>query len=246
MGLLKVGQVAKQIGISVRSLHYYEEISLLAPSERSDTGYRLYSSDDLIQLQKIKSLQQLGLTLQQVEALLKNPEADSTLFSIIDKHVHQLKKQIRQQRRLVDHLSLILGRLADNKKLSLEIMIQALKETIMIEKYFTDEQMEELAERREKLGEDSFAKANKEWTDLYRELRILMDKSLKPNSEEVQKIAKRGNDLVDAFTGGDPGIFKSLERMYEKEGSKFLNNYDMDIDEKLFNFMLEAMEVARA
>lgn len=56
--LFKVGEVSKRIGISVRALHHYDEIGLLSASHRSEVGYRLYSLEDLMQLQKIKSLQQ--------------------------------------------------------------------------------------------------------------------------------------------------------------------------------------------
>jgi MerR family transcriptional regulator, thiopeptide resistance regulator len=51
---LKVGDLAKQTGVSVRTLHYYDEIGLLSPSHRTDTGYRLYDKADIMRLQQIR------------------------------------------------------------------------------------------------------------------------------------------------------------------------------------------------
>ncbi|MEL7227712.1 MAG: MerR family transcriptional regulator [Cyanobacteria bacterium J06576_12] len=53
--LLRIGELAKQTGLSVRSLHYYDEIKLLVPSHRNQIGHRFYNDDDIIRLQQILS-----------------------------------------------------------------------------------------------------------------------------------------------------------------------------------------------
>src|SRR5262245_8034255 len=67
---LRVGELARRTGVSVRTLHYYHEIGLLAPSEQSHTGHRLYTAADVARLQQIVSLRQLGLSLDQIGACL--------------------------------------------------------------------------------------------------------------------------------------------------------------------------------
>ena len=67
---LKVGDLAKQTGVSVRTLHYYDEIGLLSPSHRTEVGYRLYSKDDIIRLQQIVSLKQIGFSLEEIRDCL--------------------------------------------------------------------------------------------------------------------------------------------------------------------------------
>jgi DNA-binding transcriptional MerR regulator len=59
-----VGELAKRMGLSVRALHYYEEISLLWPSRRAEADYCLYSAGDVVRLKQIKLLRQLGLREQ--------------------------------------------------------------------------------------------------------------------------------------------------------------------------------------
>jgi DNA-binding transcriptional MerR regulator len=71
-----VGQVAGFAGITVRTLHHYDDIGLLAPSERSHAGHRRYSDADLDRLQQILFYRELGFPLEEVAALLDDPDAD--------------------------------------------------------------------------------------------------------------------------------------------------------------------------
>ncbi|MFF4347638.1 MerR family transcriptional regulator [Streptomyces sp. NPDC001530] len=71
-----VGQVAGFAGVTVRTLHHYDEIGLLAPGERSHAGHRRYSDADLDRLQQILFYRELGFPLEEVAALLDDPEAD--------------------------------------------------------------------------------------------------------------------------------------------------------------------------
>ncbi|MDD7968561.1 MerR family transcriptional regulator [Actinomycetospora lemnae] len=71
-----VGQVAERSGVTVRTLHHYDEIGLLRPSRRSAAGYRLYTPDDLVRLQHVVVYRRLGFALEEVAVLLDDPEAD--------------------------------------------------------------------------------------------------------------------------------------------------------------------------
>src|SRR4051812_38450541 len=71
-----VGQVAERSGVTVRTLHHYDEIGLLRPSRRSASGYRLYTDADLVRLQHVVVYRRLGFSLEEVAVLLDDPEAD--------------------------------------------------------------------------------------------------------------------------------------------------------------------------
>ena len=60
---LKVGELARSTGLTVRTLHHYDEIGLLKPSDRSESGYRLYSQQDVARLHAIQAMRHLGLAL---------------------------------------------------------------------------------------------------------------------------------------------------------------------------------------
>lgn len=71
-----VGQVAGFAGVTVRTLHHYDDIGLLTPSERSRAGHRRYSDADLDRLQRVLFYRELGFPLDEVAALLDDPDAD--------------------------------------------------------------------------------------------------------------------------------------------------------------------------
>src|SRR5450631_203454 len=73
---LTVGQVAEQFGVTVRTLHHYDQIGLLVPSERTRAGYRLYTGDDLIRLQNVVVYRRLGFPLEEIAVLLDEPSGD--------------------------------------------------------------------------------------------------------------------------------------------------------------------------
>jgi MerR family transcriptional regulator, thiopeptide resistance regulator len=68
-----VGELAKLTGITVRTLHHYDEIGLVQPSDRSRAGYRLYGDDDVLRLQQVLVYKELGLPLDEIAAVLDDP-----------------------------------------------------------------------------------------------------------------------------------------------------------------------------
>ena len=72
---LTVGQVAQKFGVTVRTLHHYDEIGLLVPSERTPAGYRLYTTRDLTRLQHVVIYRRLGFALEEVAVLLQDHAA---------------------------------------------------------------------------------------------------------------------------------------------------------------------------
>jgi DNA-binding transcriptional MerR regulator len=71
-----VGDVARLAGVSVRTLHHYDEVGLLEPSDRSDAGYRLYTTEDLERLQQILFYKELGFTLEEIREFMGDPAFD--------------------------------------------------------------------------------------------------------------------------------------------------------------------------
>ena len=78
MRLRTVGEVAEVTGVTVRTLHYYDEVGLLEPSERTAAGYRLYSDADVLRLHSILSWRDMGFGLTDVAAMLDDPDQDLT------------------------------------------------------------------------------------------------------------------------------------------------------------------------
>ena len=173
MCYLRSAKSRKRIGVSIRTLHHYDEIGLLSPKHRSNSGYRLYSVEDLMQLQKIKSLQQLDFSLEKIRILMNQPEA--SLLSVLNKHIQKLLYKLEQQRVPYDRLQQLAKQLANNGKQfpSVNLLFDSLRVTIMYEKYYTADQLKQLEERRKLLGEETLQTAQREWQEIFEKFKKL-------------------------------------------------------------------------
>jgi hypothetical protein len=107
------------------------------------------------------------------------------------------------------------------------------------ESYYTPEQLEQLKKRGEMLGEETIRSVEQEWPQLIAKVKAAMDRGEDPGSAEVQALAKRWQELVEMFTGGDRGITKSLSNFHQdrmKEQGGF-----MGIDGSVMEYVGRAM-----
>lgn len=103
--LLKVGELTKRTGLTVRALHHYDSIGRLRPSARSDSGYRLYSRDDVARLHGVQTLRRTGLSLADVAQLLDGGAV--TLPAILARQIGTLDQEIAQDQALRERLGVM-------------------------------------------------------------------------------------------------------------------------------------------
>ncbi|MFS0868625.1 MerR family transcriptional regulator [Paenibacillus xylanilyticus] len=101
----KVGELAKLTGLTVRTLRYYDQISLFSPSYYSPSGHRLYTESDIARLQQILSLKDLGLSLDEVKAVLADDRI--SLFEIITLQIGRIKQTLLTQQKLLQELEYV-------------------------------------------------------------------------------------------------------------------------------------------
>ena len=94
--LLQIGEVAKLIGVSPKTIRYYHEIGLLAEPKRTEGGYRLYTAQDLLRLQRIRRLRSLGLPLERIKEILGEPdhEHEQMLRNALQSLIEELTAQM--------------------------------------------------------------------------------------------------------------------------------------------------------
>src|SRR2546430_6882088 len=94
--LLQIGEVAKLIGVTPKTIRYYHEIGLLAEPKRTEGGYRLYTAQDLLRLQRIRRLRSLGLPLDRIKEILgeSDVEQEIMLRNALQSLVQELTAQI--------------------------------------------------------------------------------------------------------------------------------------------------------
>jgi MerR family transcriptional regulator, thiopeptide resistance regulator len=181
-GSYSVGRVADLSGVTIRTLHHYDEIGLLSPGGRSDAGYRVYEDSDLERLQRILFYRELGFTLKEISTIIDDPNTDSM-------------GHLRRQRRLLLERIERLGAMVDAIDYEMEANTMDIKltpeERFEVFGDFRPEDHAEEAERR--WGEsDSFKESNRRVSKYTKEDWL----TLKAEAEEVQ------NRLAAAFEGG--------------------------------------------
>ncbi len=126
-----VKEISSITGISVRTLHYYDEIGLLKPTDKSDAGYRLYDDKALEQLQQILFFREFDIPLKEIKAVMENPALDRN--HILKMQREMLLTKIKRMEHLVASIDDILK--GDNKmdfaifnKTEMDEMFQAMVE----------------------------------------------------------------------------------------------------------------------
>jgi len=206
----KIGELARRTGLTVRTLHHYDEIGLLSPAERSDGGHRVYDEAGVQRLYRIVSLRSLGFPLDAIAQALDSEAFDPK--AAVDDHLRRLEAQIAQEQRLLDKLRTL------RQRLDADDFLTTIEEITKRERYYTPEQLDQLEQRRQTLGEDAIKDVEREWAEIFATLKTEMDKGTDPADPRLRPIGERSRELLEMFTGGDPGIQASLKRMYETEG----------------------------
>jgi DNA-binding transcriptional MerR regulator len=210
----RIGELARLAGVTVRALHHWDELGLLVPSERTHGGHRLYSAADVERLYRLLALRGIGLPLEEIRGLL---DARDGVAETVRRHLARVEQQIDGLADLRTRLSRLLAAL-DGGEESTQWFLDALEAMSMFEKYYTPEQLQQLEQRRQDLGDDAIKAVEQEWKELYAEVRRHREQGTDPADPAVQRLVTRSGELIQMFTGGDPGITASLQRMYQQEG----------------------------
>ena len=197
--LLKVGELAKRSGLTVRALHHYDSIGLLRPSGRSDSGYRLYNRDDVARLHGIQTLRHMGVPLAEVAQLLDGGGA--TLPAIVAQQISALDQEIARTRALRERLGVMRMILAGGGQPETDDWLASLSTMSTLEQYFSVAELKLIFER--------WRRSEAEWPPLLEAIREAMDRSVPPDSVELQPLVRRWMDLNARWMNGD---LASIER----------------------------------
>lgn len=229
-----VKQVAKLSGVSVRTLHHYDEIGLLTPGRVGANGYRDYGRDDLLRLQQILFHRELGFPLDEIRQVLDAPDFDRA--AALRRHRARLQAETRRYRRLImtidDTLAALKGATTMNDKslyMGFSPEKQAQHEAWLVGRYGPG-MKDRIADSKAALGDLSptgFEALMAEAEGIEADMAQALADGLAPDSDPVTAIMARqwawvGKGWNRAPTRGD---FEGLGRMY-KEHPEFRARYD--------------------
>jgi DNA-binding transcriptional MerR regulator len=218
--LYQASEFARIAGVTVRALHHYDRIGLLKPSGRTQSGYRLYSERDFVVLQQIVTLKFIGFSLSQIKNLLNRssldlPKALRLQREILESkraHLEKAVKAIEKAERAIQS-----GASLDGEAFAkICEVINMQNDWEWVKKYYTEEQLEELAGR---WSPEVQQRAERDWAALLEDVKEAISEGVDPESERAGKLAARWSRLIEQFTGGNPEILKSLTRLYQDKSN---------------------------
>jgi DNA-binding transcriptional MerR regulator len=189
---LKVGELARRTGLTIRTLHHYDEIGLLKPSLHTESGHRLYTDREVARLQQVISLRQLGFTLEEIGACLRRH--DFLPLEVVELHLARLRDQIGMQQRLCERLEAIAAHFRAAGEVSAEEFLRTIEAMTTMEKLYTPEQMKQFQEAAGQVGPEEIKAVEEGWTALLGEVRANRD--LDPASPQAQALGRRWHELL--------------------------------------------------
>lgn len=234
----KVGEVAELAGLTIRTLRYYDQICLFSPSQYTESGHRLYTKADLVRLQPILSLKQMGMSLEEIQLLLSNLE-EQTAAEILQTQISRVKKEIEVQQKLVAELENALSAARSNRTMSISELTKLMEALKMNkEKYFSKQQLATMESRYENADKQFLKRTEQEFNGLIKEIRAEKEKGASPSDEKVQHLAKKWDDIVSAFSENNTAFRKQAERFHAENPG---NELQYEIDGELYQFINQAL-----
>lgn len=206
---LKIGELAKRSGLTVRALHHYDSIGLLSPSARSDAGYRLYNRADIARLHQVQALRRFGVALADIGTFLANP--GSRLPAIVDQQIAALTRQIEQADALRTQLTRLQRQLAGGEEPELASWLTTLELMHMYDNYFTKEELERLPLF------SAEAACAAEWSPLVARVRALKDAGVPAPDPAVQQLAEHWMIMLERDTNGNADFAARIGTMQRQE-----------------------------
>lgn len=238
---LKVGELAKRTGLTIRTLHHYDEIGLLTPAARTASGHRLYGADDVERLQRIASLRQLGLGLSEIADCLD--DSAESFREVLVRQIAFVRRRVESQLRLAETLEGLVEQIDSGEAASTDQLLATIHLTTLFERYYSPEQREQMEARANEVGAERIAEVQEAWSRLHAEMDEARLAGHAPDSPTVQALAERARSFVAEFTGGDQGIERSLGSMVSDQPSTLYRMWG--ISDELGAFYSEAMAALR-
>ncbi|AGK96343.1 MerR family transcriptional regulator [Clostridium pasteurianum] len=218
--LMTVGDLAKKMDTTVRTLQYYDKEGLLKPSAQSEGGRRLYTNKDMVKLHQILSMKFLGFSLDDIKNHLISLDTPQEVANVLSEQAQIIKEKIAN---LTEELSAIealqdeveqMQTVDFNKYADIIKLLQLKNENYWIVKLFDDKLMIHIRNHfTEEFGKALFAK----WKSLCDETAQLKIGGEPPESDKGQEIAKEWWNMIMEFTGGDMSMLPALEKFNENK-----------------------------
>ena len=241
--MLTVAEVCRVAGVTPRTLHYYDEIDLLEPTEVGENGYRYYDETALLRLQQILLYRELEIPLGEIKRIMGRSDFDT--LSALAKHRAAIEARIARMKRLLTTVDETIESIREERPM----------DEAQIFTGFSKEQQERYAkEAEERWDPETVRESNRRWNAtseeeqqlilsegnrIYADLaRVIGDG---PEAQSVQACIERWHEHIKRFWSPAPEQLVGLAELYSSD-ERFKKNFDR-LDPRLAAFMKEAVRI---
>ena len=221
-GYMTVGEVAKKMEITVRTLQYYDREGLLSPSAVSDGGRRLYTDKDIVKLHQILSLKHLGFSLDDIKNRLIPLDTPGEMAAALAEQAAAVREKLESLSECLRELEMLREEVlqmqaVDFKKYAdIIVNLQMKNDFYWLIKHFDDQTLDHI---RRHFDRDSGKAFMDTFLGLQEEAIRLQDAGVPADGDEGQRFAKAYWDMLTAFTGGDMGMLPKLMELGQFQGA---------------------------
>jgi MerR family transcriptional regulator, thiopeptide resistance regulator len=231
---MKIGELAKETGLSVRTLHHYDEIGLLRPTFRSEGEHRVYTKMDIERLQKIISLKKIGFSLEQIQVSLRT---EPSLSSILQKHIDFLEEDIFEKQQLLNRIKATIELTKLHKDLEIDTLLNSIREVVSLEKVFNKNQIEQIVTNSRELGKVKVDALIQELIQIISKIKNEKINHTPPESPSVLALTQRWIQIRNFFTKDNPEFVDAIQNSKIK-----INEIGADygVDKDLLDYVQES------
>lgn len=228
----RVGEAAEVAKVTVRTLHHYDEIGLLQPSERTRAGYRLYTRRDLERLQQIRFHRELGMSLEEIREILDASGFDAQ--ASLRGHREKLVVRIAESEALIATIDSMLAAAKGERAMSTEEMFGGFQpeehEAEAESRWGHTDAWKESKRRTKGYGPDQWREIHAEHDAILRAMGERAASGVDPSSEEAIALAERHRLHIDRwFYACSPAMHAALGSMYTAD-PRFIEAFDQHGD----------------
>jgi len=241
-----VNKLAKLSGVSVRTLHFYDEIGLLKPAYYGENNYRYYEEAQLLMLQQILFFRELGFQLSDIQRVISSPDFDK--LKVLESHRKILEEGLNKTKKLLETVDKTIAYLRGEKPMNLEEIFhgfstekQKLYENFLVESGVSQDMLNKTKDKTKNWTKEQWMETKRQGDKIHADLVEAINNHLDPSSPEVQKIIKKHYQMTTLFWTPTREGYLGLSQFYCSHPD-FVKFYD-DIHPKLLKFLMKAMKI---